>query len=461
MEDLDVKGYWWLPKKPSRKLPGDLSFKPEYGAYLTLLGTFGEFTNRFEAPEIILGMTQEGKRITLFNLIPRNISWPIIGLGGSRYFAHFIFEGVHFKKKSDIKFHQVQASYVDLDAWVDTFGFKIEHGYSNKRKLGTPSISYSLPKSRLIELPDKTKVGVTFWSKGPSWNLVQTEAKITPETFLVAKSIQGDISFFDLNQTLSRLADLLQLATQRLSSPRQIIGFTDKNVESIGEHKRAYYPPVKVYFEPIEIQSDPEEKPQHDMLFTFKELTNRQIVKWFAAYENHDTQIYLYRSLIYNNRSFAETRFLNIVQALEALHSSLFKSHYLPPKTFELRKGKVINSAPPSLKNWLNNAIGNSNYKRLTQRALELLQKRKPLFVSVISDNQLFARRVVATRNLFIHQQSNRLVFAHGEELHCATLLLKFLFEAYLLQIMGFGSKKILRIYERRIRQYKSWGAMF
>lgn len=462
MEKFDIKGYWWVPKRPAQKLAGDLSYSPDEGAYLSLLGVLGKpFTNNPEKPEIILGTSQEGKSFTLFNLIPTNINWAITGLGGSKYFAHFVFEGAHFKSKNAIKFHKLQGRYTDLDAWANMFGFKIDDGFSHRRSSRKPSIKYSLPKSKLFELPDETKVGITFWSKGPAWNIVQTEAKITQETFFIARSPKGDVSFFDLNKYLSHLADLLQVASQRIAIPEEIIGFTEANAEQYGEKKEKYHPPVRIFYQPIEKTKSPKRKTQHDMLFSFKDLTKTHITKWFSAYEKHQTQIYLHRSLIYNERTFAETRFLNIVQALEALHGTLFKSNLLDAKIFAIRREAVVSSAPPRLRKWLRSTIGENNFKRLKQRIFELLKRKHSLFKNVILDDNKFAYRVRATRNQFIHQARHKAAFVNGKELHCATLLLRLLFESYMLQVIGFSSKRVAKIYIRRINEYKSWGTIF
>ncbi|UYN91551.1 MAG: hypothetical protein KIT70_09335 [Anaerolineales bacterium] len=463
MDSIEVKGFWWLPGKTSKKLPGELVYSVHDGAHLSLLGTF-EKPTRTDAntPEIILGISQEGTAYTLYNLIPTKISWSFFrGSGQSTYFAHFVFEGVHFRKPGEIKFHKLQARYADLDAWVDTFGFKLDHNLSKSQKRSRQSIAYSLPKSRLVNLPDKTSVGITFRRKGPTWNIVQTEATITQETYLVVKANKRDVSFFDLNKKLGRFSDLLQLASQSLATPKELVGFTKRNVEHVGEKKEPYYPPVKVYYQPIEIPKNIKSKTQHDFLFGYKELTNQQIVKWFQAYENHETQIHLYRTLVYNDKNFAETRFLNIVQALEALHSSLYKSHVIDPQIFAQRREEVLATAPPKLKVWLSETIGDNNYKRLKQRIQELFSKKDALFEAVIQDPDQFALRIRATRNQFIHQREHKASLKHGKELMCATILLKYLFEAYLLQLTGFGSTRIQKIYKKRINKYRSWGVIF
>jgi hypothetical protein len=75
---------------------------------------------------IILGITQQGKPITLYKCIINNWSYPLVGLGGGRYRAHFIFEGVHFEAEEKIRFNQLCGNYTDLDAWVDIYGHQLK-----------------------------------------------------------------------------------------------------------------------------------------------------------------------------------------------------------------------------------------------------------------------------------------------------------------------------------------------
>lgn len=465
MESFETKGHWWIPTKASRKLFGDLVYNENAGAKLALSGTFSDSPNDVpETYEVILGISAQGKLITLVNSVPLNLTWNFFSknLGSSTYHSHLIFEGVHFKNKKQIKFHELRASYSDLDAWVNKSGFRISESPIRGRATRRQAITFSLPKSRAVKLSKKLTAGVAFHRNGPTWNAVQVEAKITQQAFFVIRNTQKtDTSYFELKEKVSSLAELLQLASQRLATPKEIIGYTKKNRELIGKKRTPYYPPVKIYYQPIEVPGNLKAIYPNDFLFLFKDLTDKQIANWFSAYGRYQTQIHLYRTLRYSSRSFAETKFLNIVQALEALHSKLYTAHQLDPKIFKQRRDEAIASVPPKLKEWLHETIGSNNFKPLKSKLAELLEKKRPLFSEIVSDHNTFAYRVRQTRNQLIHQGLHQRSFEQGKELHCATLLLVYLFEAYLLQLIGFTPAKIKTIYKRRIIDYKSWGILF
>ena len=55
IEELEIKGLWWLPEKPDLKLPGTLTFSPYKGLSLEVQGSFKERgeMHKFLIPDII------------------------------------------------------------------------------------------------------------------------------------------------------------------------------------------------------------------------------------------------------------------------------------------------------------------------------------------------------------------------------------------------------------------------
>lgn len=66
-EKFEYQGYWWLPGAGEDKVPGILKFDPDNGATLNLLGSLKGFEGLIDPldPEIILGLSSDGKLITL------------------------------------------------------------------------------------------------------------------------------------------------------------------------------------------------------------------------------------------------------------------------------------------------------------------------------------------------------------------------------------------------------------
>lgn len=457
LEPIEIKGSWWLPDNPDTELSGTLTYSQDEGAVLELVGVFGtKSTKRIQQPPVILGVQQNGRPITLYRCHVRHLSYPCPGIGQAIYYAHFVFDGVHFATEEDIKFNELQGSYTDLDAWVNIFGFDLDHNFEDGKY--EAEIKYTKPESRVFNIRDGIEVGVWFSCSGPGWSRIQTEAKITQQAYLVAKSTNGDIPFDELFQLLDQFSCLHQVAIQRMNYPRRITGFTHENeiARKTGEDEKEY-PEIEIYYCPVEAYIARKEKYTFEMLFTFKDLNDELINNWFGKFNEFQNVILLYRSLFYSTRLFIDTRFLNIAQALESLHSILFENKYLPTAEYKARKAEVLKALPEHLREWVGGALASANYKRFKEKILELLEKKSQYMGELVSDNEKFAKRVRDTRNEFVHHSEQRLTFREKRELFSAIRLLTILFELYLLEIIGFSEEKIQEKFVVMKREYLSW----
>jgi len=456
LKPLEIKGNWWLPDDKNNKLYGTLTYSQETGSILELDGVYSiKQTKRFQQPKIILGVTHKGEHITLHHCHYIAITYPIVGVGFSstKYRARFTFVGVHFEKETDILFNQVFGNYTDLDAWVNIFGFTIKR--STEEDQYKTIVEYKKPEAQFIQISDEYEIGIGFSSHGPNWAAIQTEVKITQRAYLIAKSKKGDVPLEELFNLLNRFIYLQQIGVQRINYPVDVFGFTGANAENI-EGGKNHYPEVKIYFPPIEAYIERRAMLPPEMLFTYKDLDNTHIENWFNSFDEYATAIHLYRSLFYSNRLFIDTRFLNMAQALESLHSILFENRYLSKEEFEERRQKVLDTIPEDLKEWVKTALISANYKRLRLKISELLEKKSHLFLKCIADNDGFAKRVIDTRNEFVHHNEKKHSFHGGEELVSAIYLMRYLFEAYILEIIGFSDDSVKKIFKARIDKYLS-----
>jgi hypothetical protein len=453
-DPIEIKGLWWLPDDVANELPGVLSFSQDEGAFLEIVGVFGtERTIQIEQPDIILGVTQEGKPITLYKCFYTNVTYPLAGpgLGGGKYRAQFIFVGVHFASEAQIKFNQLCGNYTDLDAWIDIYGFTIERESADDKPVA--KIRYETPSSQFFDIGGNFEAGIVFLSHGPNWSMVQTEVTISQQTYLVIKSKTGDISFDTLFAQLNIFSYLLQVAVQRVPYPISILGFSEENVqEKVGQEP--YYPEINIYYEPIEALVNQKSKLPIEMLFTFKDLDANQIKIWFGSFEKYQTIFHLYRALFYRDRLFIDTKFLNMAQALESLHSILFDNQYLPNNEFALKKEKILQVVPDDLKEWVETALSSANYKRFRLKIYELFNSKASYFSECIDDIDLFAKRVKDTRNEFVHHNKQELTFKGSKELLSAINLMTMLFEIYLLEIIGFPDEKVQELLKPKIQSY-------
>lgn len=399
---------------------------------------------------IILGVTQQGKPITLYKCVISSWTYPLVGIGGGKYLAHFVFEGVHFEAEEKIRFNQLCGSYTDLDAWVDIYGFSIEVDTADSKFVS--NIRYEKPLSQLFDIGETFEVGIDFSSRGPNHSIIQTEVTISQSAYLVVKSKNGDIQFDDLFKQLNIFTYLLQFAIQRIPYPVSVFGFSKENPQELGEDK-IHYPEINIFYTPIEPIVSRKQKLPQEFLYTFKDLSVDQISVWFTSFDKYETIIHLYRSLFYSNRLFIDTKFLTISQSLESLHSILFDGQYLPHDKFVEQKERALNTVPAELTEWVEGALSNANYKRFRQKIFELLDNKKETAGRFVDDMELFAKRVTNTRNEFVHHNKQKLTF-QKEELPFVIYVLTMIFELYLLEIIGFSDKKVKELLEAKIRTH-------
>lgn len=88
MEDLEYSGVWWLPTNPENRMAGTLTFSNEEDMRLSLTA-WSHQIDEILAYEprtypLILGVTHEGKLITLCNCRKTGSQWSSAGVGVQR-----------------------------------------------------------------------------------------------------------------------------------------------------------------------------------------------------------------------------------------------------------------------------------------------------------------------------------------------------------------------------------------
>ena len=400
-------------------------------------------------------MSDEGKEISLYKCFVINKKSKLFyGLSKTVYHAHILFIGAHFFTVDDIKFSTLSGSFSDLRGWVNISGFKKEYNFENDNLTGSTT-HYVKPETKLIELTESVSVvvGLSYFES----NQITISSTIksmeeTPEVLI--RCSEGALSFFSLNKYLNSFANLLQLASQRKVYPLKIFGVSERK-DPNGENRKIR---VEIFYQPIEPFRNLRTQTPSDYLFLYEDLSEEMVVNWFKMNDDFSSELSLYQTLFFKDRLFVESRFTNIVTALESLHSQLFDNTFMDSNQFIKQRDEVIESAPKEYEDWLSKDIfSNANYKRFRQKILELLECKETLFSGLIEDKKAFARATRDTRNELIHQSEQSNSFPKEDRIW-AIFILKYVFEAYILELIGFSQDKISQMYTMRIKQYLTFG---
>lgn len=119
MESLEVIGSFWLPNNPSAKVAGILKFEQPDWPRLELIGAFeSTFSNPEKSHEIILGLSRDGKFITLTNCQETSRTFASVGMETTTYTGLFVFVGRHFDRIAEINFSKAWLDFTYLFEWI-------------------------------------------------------------------------------------------------------------------------------------------------------------------------------------------------------------------------------------------------------------------------------------------------------------------------------------------------------
>jgi len=118
-EEFRHKGDWWLPGAAEHSVPGIVEFEPDKGTTLDLMGSLKGLEGIVDPiePEIILGLSSDGKLLTLRDCskILGNLRFGS-GFSTSTFVANTVFVGEHFERPEDVGFERLVVEYLHLGA---------------------------------------------------------------------------------------------------------------------------------------------------------------------------------------------------------------------------------------------------------------------------------------------------------------------------------------------------------
>lgn len=455
MIKFEYKGIWWLPDKPEKQVSGTLRFSPHEGAILDLIGSF-EDINDFRQilnPDIILGVSSDGKNITLYKCFEITSKVSIPGLQTSSIIASVVFVGVHFKKTEDMKFESLSIHYSHLDEWANISGFKMRDFYrsSEKKDKKTWLIKYELPEPVEAKVNDDLKISLVIRAFLPTLSLVQKEAYIKQKTFVKIEPSKAK-PLEEYWNIMSLFQDFLSLGVLEAVYPLSIRGITEANKITLGEGK-IYHPPISIFYKLPDISRMSKTLMPVEMLFTFKDISESFEVfirNWFEKAEILKPVYDLYFGTLYNPHMYLQHKFLSLVQAIESYHRRNMKNYELSEDEYRKRITEILNMVSSNDRRWLKWKLKYANEPSLKQRLEDILKTHSEVLDGIIDDKSSFIDKTADTRHYLTHYDSKlKERSAYGEELYRLTLKLKVLLEICLLKELGFSSDNIKGLISR------------
>ena len=353
IDEFHLKGDFWLPETPDRKVSGTLRFNQDEGATLELIGSLEDIKPGpigIWEKDIILGFSTNGKYITLYRCLEfnKNISMP--GMISQVIHSDKVFLGGHFDKPEDIKFKSILVRFSHLDEWFNISGFDIKYAFVDKKPTKV-NISYQRPEPiDLVSLNDY-KLSIYFESTWPLGAL--TELKMNQRAVLKIESTGDSKSFLDWMNILGIVQDFLTLGTFTAVYPIFIAGEPIYGDQDIEDSEKKASPRVEVFYSLINKPDLTKKLTPFDMLFTYSDISSnlsKCLINWINKSESLKPVYDYFFSTIYTQRLYIEHRFLNLIGAVEFYHRRTSGGKYQTDD--EYRNGlykQLVDSIPGGL----------------------------------------------------------------------------------------------------------------
>lgn len=395
MEEMLIKGYWWLPSKPEEFIAGVLTYNGNDRSTLELFGCFESFNSHHyrkydpNACDLILGITQKGVKYSLLNNIRSSFSTSAYEI--VTFTTNIILEGIHIQNMKQKCFTGELLSFKYLRNWYRKDMIEIQD--NEKNQVFTCRLN-DISNGRVVKLGDSSEVVIVptyrnaFTGRNDEIHLYQSTqlALATPVSF----------SAWDF---LSRAKILQQFVSLIFLSPQYFDEMRLKTEEN------DYYD-IKVY-----VTNEPSVKPLNWAFLDYdliKDKLDDIVSKWFEYSEDmYPIQNHLFRALN-PNKSIGDENLLIIAQAIDGISSSKLS------------------------------LLG--NLKTKTEKLYNLLGGIKRL-----QNNKVDADIFYATRNYYAHlsKGGNHNIVAKGEDLLSLIQKSELLLTCAILHLYGLTDSEI------------------
>jgi ApeA N-terminal domain 1 len=338
------QGVWWLPETPEEQVTGNLTFSPDEGGTLDLIGSlknerkFGIAT----APEIILGLTVSGKPVTLYQCYEKDTTLSSGGMMKTDYIITVIFVGHHFRDAESMLFNHMYFRFAYLEEWLDMPTFD--------KKFGKYVWSIKYRKPKRVKLLSTDNYGITLATAA------QIKSDVISATienkYSIGVIFKQDRPFGEFIDIMTKLQNLISLCVLRTAPPVEIDGRTTAASYMLGRKRR--YTSIKICYQlplPANIGQNVR---TDDMLFSFQDISKRAnviIQNWLQKTEMLRPMYSLYFGTIHNTKMYAEHEFLSLMQALEYYHRATMPELELPENEHNERILQIINAHLKSTRN--------------------------------------------------------------------------------------------------------------
>lgn len=414
-------GHWWLPEVPEKVVPGVLTYDPQVGLSLSLIGGFQDQVFRLEGEHtvdvldetrswnLLLGIA-DNKEVTLLDCLPvSSQSYGFSFFGGpdkQRISASTALIGVHLASPAEPVFTEALVSVEELTGWSSSSVFSARITTADDRHTGKASLSVAPIDEASATLPGFTATLARSHTL-PYFERMRgsTLGRMT-ESAHIRFQPEKPWGLPAIREHVRVIQDLLSLATHRacgvlwlsLRMPPEDRDYPDGY--PIHDRKVPVYMKQMVRGQPQEKAVDPNE-----VLFTSAHLPFETVIRaWYDARQECEAASNMVLGLRYAPPGFIETALLSAVGAAEVMHRSLkIDQPPIPKEEFKALRAALTEHVPEHRREWFKRVLGHNDpplRERLT--ALARLPDSEAM-ARLVPDVEQWASRATLARNDLAH----------------------------------------------------------
>lgn len=293
----------------------------------------------------------------------------------------------------------------------------------------------------MAELPHETVRLASESNAGGSVNLGRVEIS---ETVVLSVETREPLPLEEIvSRYVSRLRDLVTFAAQRPVAIRSVRVAGPATTQARGDG-RLVQRSAQVLLPFLPTPQDRAQlkllREQLIVLPTDDRAFRTLVSKWFDLAERLGPVLDLRFAPSYAEFMYSESRFLNAVQGVEALHRHELQGE--PDQSDLDARAAAIANCPPQHQKWLKGKLQYAHEPTLRRRLADVLDFVGPGLEPLIGNRKRFIARVVDVRNGLTHwdEKSGR---SAGADLYRLAVALNFIIDAALLRLLGLEEDEI------------------
>jgi hypothetical protein len=446
-EEYKKTGYFWLPGKEDKKIPGILSINDGGKVELEIVGHFDESVeslNGNDEIDRIIGHVEKDGLVTLDCCFYTKKNFSFGGISKSKILINRVLSGAAWDQDEAVTFNTFSFSVDCLDEWVGISGISVDNNRGSK----TATISYNHPENISFILDNGMKLEICFAYTLPVFPNLK-EAKVTQRAYFRLESEElRDLN--DFTTAAFKITNLMCFAMDEIVAMKNVSATTSE-IQRDGGDEKQYPVPITVYYQSNPYSEKTPKRDWHNMLFTFgsiKDNAQQVFNNWISAYEYLSPAFGLYFSTKTGAQRYLDGKFLALAQGLETYHRRTSTETLMEPESFKTLVSSVLDGCPDEHIDWLKGRLKHGNEINLRKRLKKIIEPFKD-HLGTRKERRKLLGKIVSTRNYLTHySESLEGESAKGRELWNLCLKMEVIFNLHFLNVVGFTDDEISGVVE-------------